>query len=323
MLKIGSIELPGNLVLSPMAGVTDAPFREIARQNGADYTISEMLTSQLDLWHTSKSQFRIQDQWISDLKILQIAGASPDVVVDAAIKCQEIGAAILEINMGCPAKKVCNVLAGSALLQNEKLVQDILTSVTKAVSIPVILKTRLGWSNEFKNINTIAKIAEDANIQAITIHGRTRSDMYNGNASYDLIAEVKQNISIPIFANGDIDSPEKAKYVLDYTKADGLYIGRAALGKPWLFKQIKDYFNFGYYTETPEKYEIRQIILKHLHYIHAHYPHPLSYRFARKHIKWYWKNLFNAEMLLSNTFVQLINSEVEQEQIDLVEQMLN
>lgn len=322
MLKIGHISLPGNLVLSPMAGVTDAPFREIARQNGADYTISEMLTSQLDLWSTPKSQMRLNDQWANGLKILQIAGASPAIVVEAAIKCEQIGADILEINMGCPAKKVCNVLAGSALLRDEILVKNILTSVTQAVSIPVTLKTRLGWDSEFKNIITIAQIAQDANIKGLTIHGRTRSDMYNGNASYDLITEVKQSLNIPVFANGDIDTPEKAKQVLDYTGADGLYIGRAALGKPWLFQQIKDYLTTGSYIQTPSIEQISSIILNHLSYIHAHYPSPLSYRFARKHIKWYWQYLFSDELVCRKMFAKFSEIESEQEQLDLVQYIL-
>lgn len=322
MLKIGNVILPGNLVLSPMAGVTDAPFREIARQCGADYTISEMLTSQLDLWGSSKSQMRLNDQWANGLKILQIAGASPAIVVEAAIKCEEIGADILEINMGCPAKKVCNVLAGSALLRDETLVRDILTSVAQAVSIPVTLKTRLGWDSEFKNILTIARIAQDANIQGLTIHGRTRSDMYNGNASYDLIAQVKQSLSIPVFANGDIDTPEKAKQVLEYTGADGLYIGRATLGKPWLFQQIKDYLMTGSYIQTPDIGQISTIIINHLGYIHTHYPEPLSYRFARKHIKWYWQYLFRDEVQCREMFSKFSNIESEQEQLDLVQYIL-
>lgn len=321
-INIGKVALPGNTVLSPMAGVTDAPFREIARQNGADYTISEMLTSQLSLWDTSKTKLRLNDRWGKTLKILQIAGASPEVVVEAAIKCEEIGADILEINMGCPAKKVCNVLAGSALLKDEQLVQTILSEVTKAVSIPVTLKTRLGWDDTLKNIVTVAKIAEDANIQGLTIHGRTRNDLYNGTASYDLIATVKQNLSIPVFANGDIDTPQKAKYVLDYTKADGLYIGRAALGRPWLFQQIKDYLATGVYVESPTQVTIKNTILQHIQYIHTHYPAPLRYRFATKHVKWYCQHLAFDLGSYKNMFTKFSISQSEQEQLDLVENLL-
>ena len=322
-LKIGKITLPGNLVLSPMAGVTDAPFRQIARQNGADYTISEMVTSQIHLWDSYKTQQRLEDRWQPQLKILQIAGASPEIIVAAAIKCEEIGADILEINMGCPAKKVCNVLAGSALLRDEPLVTNILNSVTKAISIPVILKTRLGWDDNFKNIPTIARIAEDAGIQSLTIHGRTRCDLYNGCANYDLIAQVKQQLSIPVFANGDIDSPEKAKYVLDYTQADGLYIGRGALGKPWLFQQIKDYLVSGNYIPCPDLSAIQDIIINHIENIYAHYPEILACRFARKHIKWYWQNLFSDEAECKAKFAIIAGCETKAGQIQLIQQVLS
>lgn len=320
MLKIGNVSLPGNLVLSPMAGVTDAPFRDIARQNGASYTISEMLTSQLHLWDSYKTKQRLTDEWQSALKILQIAGASPDIVVAAAIKCEEIGADIIEINMGCPAKKVCNVLAGSALLKNEQLVHNILTGVTNAVNVPVTLKTRLGWSHDFKNIVTIAKIAEDANIQGLTIHGRTRCDLYNGYASYDLIAEVKQLLSIPVFANGDIDSPEKAKYVLDYTQADGIYIGRGVLGKPWLFQQISDYLKSGSYNKIIARDKIKETVIQHIKNIYAHYPLVLACRYARKHIKWYWQNIFD-ESQSREKFAPFAESSSYSEQVELVDQV--
>ena len=323
ILNIGQVRLPGNLVLSPMAGVTDAPFRQIARQNGADYTVSEMVTSQIHLWDTYKTKQRLEDRWQPALKILQIAGASPEIIVNAAIKCEEIGADILEINMGCPAKKVCNVLAGSALLRDELLVSNILNSVTKAISIPVILKTRLGWDDNFKNIQTIARIAEDAGIQSLTIHGRTRCDLYNGSASYDLIAQVKQQLTIPVFANGDIDTPEKAKYVLDYTKADGLYIGRGALGKPWLFQQIKDYLNSGSYIVRPNLFVIQDIIINHIENIYAHYPEVLACRFARKHIKWYWQNLFTDAAVCRENFAIIAECETKAGQIQLIQQVLS
>ena len=274
-----------------MAGVTDAPFRYISRKYGVDYTVSEMITSQVSLWGTNKTKQRLQDDF-SDFdtkKVMQIVGASPHVVADAAIRCVEFGANIIEINMGCPAKKVCNILAGSALLKDEKLVGEILTRVVKAVSVPVFLKTRLGFDKNSQNILTIAKIAEDSGIQSLTIHGRTRCDLYNGEAKYELIAKVKQNSTIPIFANGDITSPEKAKYVLDYTNADGLYIGRGVLGKPWLFSQIKDYLNNGYYL-IPDIQNIRNTILEHLTCIYQHYGDYIGVRIVRKHLKWYLQN---------------------------------
>lgn len=295
MLKIGEVNLPGNIVLSPMAGITDAPFREICRRNGADYTISEMITSQVELWDTKKTQQRLTDRWETAPKIIQIAGASPEVIANAAVHCEQIGAQILEINMGCPAKKVCNVLAGSALLRDEVLVKSILIAACKAVKIPVILKTRLGWDHNQKNILTVAKIAEDSGVKSIAIHGRTRSDLYTGAATYDLIAMTKDILKIPVFVNGDIDSPEKAGEVLNYTKADGLYIGRGSLGKPWLFKQIKDYLKTGIYQSASTNY-IKNNILTHLRLIHEHYDEYTACRMARKHVKWYCQSLFKDEL---------------------------
>lgn len=280
------------IVLSPMAGVTDAPFRHIARQYGADITISEMLTAQTHLWASNKSQIRLQDNWAATdaHKIMQIAGGTPDVIADAAIQCQLHGAKAIEINMGCPAKKVCNVLAGSALLKDEKLVANILKAAVRATSLPIMLKTRLGWDETQQNILTIAKIAEDTGISSLTIHGRNRADLYNGEARYELIAKAREQLSIPVFANGDLTTPQKVKQVLDYTRANGAYIGRAALGQPWLFKQIKEYLAIGCYStiSAENKYTT---ILEHLKLIHQHYGENMGYRIARKHLKWYWQNL--------------------------------
>ena len=319
MLYIGSVRLPGNLVLSPMAGVTDAPFRDIARQMGADYTISEMITSQLHLWDSYKTKQRLEDRWNPSLKILQIAGASSEIMVDAAKKCEAIGADVLEINMGCPAKKVCNVLAGSALLRDEVLVSSILDSVVRAVSIPVILKTRLGWDNHTKNILNISKIAHNSGIKSLTIHGRTRCDLYNGDATYDMIALVKESSKIPVYANGDINTPEKAKYVLEYTKADGLYIGRGSLGKPWIFRQIKDYLAGGSYTSFSVA-EILLVIIKHINNIYLHYPEALACRYAKKHLKYYLQNLFPNDFQVK--FAKIADSGSKLEQLELIEQIL-
>ena len=323
MLKIGNITLPGNLVLSPMAGVTDAPFRMIAKQSGADYTISEMITSDQSLWNTNKTQHRLHDQWETTPKIIQIAGASPEVVAEAAIRCEQIGAELIEINMGCPAKKVCNVLAGSALLKDEDLVYKILHAATHAITIPVMLKTRIGWDHNQKNILTIAKIAEDANIQSIAIHGRTRSDLYNGSATYDLIAKVKQQLSIPVFANGDINTPEAAKYVLDYTKTDGLYIGRAALGNPWLFTQIKQYLATGTYNNLTNFCQIKDTIIQHLESIYKHYGEPMGCRMTRKHVKWYWQHLEANLENFQNDFTLFSTLETAGQQLEFVAQKLN
>ncbi len=319
MVKIANIMLPGNLVLSPMAGITDAPMRQIARQCGADYAICEMISSDASLWNNQKTQIRLKGGDTHLPRIIQIAGASADVIADAAKKCQNIGADILEINMGCPAKKVCNVLAGSALLKDELLVSNILNSVVKSVQIPVILKTRLGWNNANKNILTISKIAEAAGIASITIHGRTRQDLYNGCASYDLIAEVKQQSRIPVFANGDITTPEIAKYVLDYTKADGLYIGRGALGNPWLFQQIKDYLAHGSYCKQVDFTVIMELIQQHLTLIYTHYGEIIGTRMSRKHIKWYLQYMFaNDKATYQEMLSKFSVSESKYEQMDLI-----
>jgi len=302
-----------------MAGITDAPFRHISRKYGADLTISEMLTAQTNLWGSAKSQQRLHDAFAHDdkHKIIQIAGASVDVIADAVMHCQSMGASAIEINMGCPAKKVCNVLAGSALLKDEKLVANILKSAVTTAQIPVMLKTRLGWDDNQQNILTIAKIAEDCGITSLTIHGRNRCDLYNGEARYELIAKAKQQLSIPVFANGDLTTPEKVKQVLDYTGADGVYIGRATLGQPWIFKQIKEYLATGSYSEisSHNKYTT---ILEHLRYIYQHYGETMGHRIARKHIKWYWQKL-----LLPNEDLVAINQiESSAAQYELVQSIL-
>lgn len=275
------------LVISPMAGVTDAPFRHIAIQNGADYGISEMITSQTHLWDSQKTQNRLRIETGDNTKrIIQIAGTNPNEIATAAKLCADSGAEAIEINMGCPAKKVCNVLAGSALLKDEALVANILHAAVKAVPIPIYLKTRLGWDQQNKNILTIANIAEDAGISSLAIHGRTRADMYNGEASFELIAQVKHCLTIPVFANGDITTVQIAKQVLDYTSADGLYIGRGSLGQPWLFQQIRDYIATGSMQSYTDD-QIKHIIIQHITSIHQHYGDYMGVRFARKHMKWY------------------------------------
>lgn len=291
-----------------MAGVTDAPFRHLATKLGADYAISEMITSQTHLWQSNKTTRRLKSNFIETPKIIQIGGASPDVVADGARACAEdAGADIIEINMGCPAKKVCNVLAGSALLRDEKLVADILAAAVSVVKIPVYLKTRLGWDNDNRNILTIAKIAEECGIQSLTIHGRTRCDYYNGSASYNLIAEAKANSKIPVFANGDIDTPAKALAVWKLTQTNGLYIGRGALGQPWLFQQIKDYIQSGSFKQ-PDLEFILNLMLEHTELIHQHYGDVLGVRIARKHIKWYLEanaNLFSERETKFAHFAQI------------------
>lgn len=303
------------LVISPMAGVTDAPFRDIAIQCGADYGISEMVTSQVDLWQSNKTQARLKSHFMEKPKIIQIAGASSEVISNAAKAAQCLGADAIEINMGCPAKKVCNVLAGSALLRDEKLVINILSAAVESVSIPIYLKTRLGWDHQDKNILQIAKFAEDCGVQSLAIHGRTRSDFYNGHAEYDLIARVKQNVKIKIFANGDISTPEKAAEVLKLTASDGLYIGRGALGKPWLFQQIRDYLLTGSYQNYEREFILNHMI-QHLNLIHQHYDGIAGVRFARKHIKWYLQantSVFGTSAPLFEQFATLEDSVLQAE----------
>lgn len=269
-----------------MAGVTDAPFRKLAIKHGADYGVMEMITSQTHLWNHDKTQRRLKADFIERPKIIQIAGASSDVIAEAAKACLTHNPDAIEINMGCPAKKVCNVLAGSALLKDELLVAQILQSAVAAVTIPIYLKTRLGWNHDNKNIVKIAQVAEEAGIQSLAIHGRTRADMYTGVANYDLIAEVKSRVQIPVFANGDIDSAQKAYEVLSYTKADGLYIGRGALGRPWLFEEIRNYCRAEEAT-VYSKEDIIKIMTQHISDIYEHYGDFMGVRLARKHVKWY------------------------------------
>lgn len=282
---------PNLLVLSPMAGITDKPFRQIAKQFGADYTVSEMMTSDPSLQHTHKTAQRRDHTGESGIIAVQIAGSDPAQLAQAARDNVAHGAQIIDINMGCPAKKVCNVLAGSALLQNEKLVEQILRAVVRAVDVPVTLKTRLGWDSENRNILTIAKIAEQAGIAAIAIHGRTRTQMYNGHAEYDLIAQVKQNLTLPVWVNGDITTPQKAAAVLTQTAADGVFIGRGAQGNPWIFNDIRHYLATGSLPAALDYAAASETVLAHLTAMHDFYGATAGHRIARKHIAWYTAHL--------------------------------
>ena len=318
-IKIGSYTLPNNLFLAPMAGVTDRPFRQLCRRLGAGMAVSEMITANKMLWASKKSLLRANHIGEPEPRSIQIAGADPEMLAEAAQHNVKQGAHIIDINMGCPAKKVCNVMAGSALLQNEKLVSKILESVVKAVDVPVTLKIRTGWDSEHRNGLTIAKIAEQSGIQALAVHGRTRACAYKGNAEYDTIAEIKSALSIPIIANGDITDPEKAKFILDYTQADGLMIGRAAQGNPWIFRQINHYLEHGEHISTPPVYEVHQILTEHMHALYAFYGDYTGVRMARKHIAWYSKGLRNG-----NPFRQQMNTfELPQQQLDFTEQFFN
>lgn len=291
-VKIGPYSLKNNLIVAPMAGVTDRPFRQLCKRLGAGMAVSEMVTSNSLLYGSEKTRRRANHQGETEPKSVQIAGAEPAMLAEAARYNVDNGAQIIDINMGCPAKKVCNVMAGSALMKDELLVARILEAVVKAVpGVPVTLKTRLGWNSENLNVPMVAKIAEQSGIQALAIHGRTRCQGYSGDANYALIAEVKQSLRIPVIANGDIATPEKAKHVLDNTGADAIMIGRAAQGRPWIFREIDHYLKTGRHLPPPEVTEIHQVLLGHLDDLYGFYGELAGVRVARKHISWYTKGL--------------------------------
>ncbi len=277
--------------MAPMAGVTDRPFRTLCKYFGAGHAVSEMMTSDKTLRMSKKSLYRANfDGELAPISA-QIAGSDPQDLAEAARYQVANGAQIVDINMGCPAKKVCNRLAGSALLQDEDLVARILDTVVAAVDVPVTLKTRLGYLNGHENIMRVAKRAEDAGIAALALHGRTREDMYLNTARYSLIKDVKDMLNIPVIANGDIDSPEKAKYVLDYTGADAIMIGRAAQGRPWIFREIAHYLKTGQYLDAPSITEVKDVLLGHLAELYEFYGEYSGCRISRKHIAWYTKGL--------------------------------
>jgi len=283
------------LFVAPMAGVTDRPFRQLCKQLGAGLAVSEMVTSNSLLYGSAKTRRRANHDGEVEPISVQIAGADPAMMAEAAKYNVDEGAQIIDINMGCPAKKVCNVMAGSALMQNEALVAKIVEAVVNAVpNTPVTLKFRTGWNRDNRNAPAIAHIAQESGIRAIAIHGRTRADQYMGEAEYDTIADVKSRVSIPVIANGDITSPQKAKFVLDYTQADGVMIGRAAQGKPWLFREIEHFLATGTLLPPPKVAEIHAILRGHLADLYAFYGEQTGIKIARKHIGWYTKGLVGA-----------------------------
>ena len=290
-MKIGPHVLRNNLFVAPMAGVTDRPFRQLCKRFGAGMAVSEMVASNSLLWGSEKTRRRANHEGEPDPISVQIAGADPKMMADAASYNVGQGAQIIDINMGCPAKKICNVMAGSALLKDEALVGRILEAVVKAVEVPVTLKFRTGWDQNNKNALTVARIAAESGIQLLSIHGRTRACGYTGHAEYDTIAEVKGATRLPVVANGDITTPQKAKYVLDYTKADGIMIGRAAQGRPWIFREIEHYLKTGAQLPPPLVSEIHQVLIAHLHDLYAFYGTDTGVKIARKHISWYTKGL--------------------------------
>ncbi|MDC0500362.1 tRNA dihydrouridine synthase DusB [Burkholderiales bacterium] len=290
-MKIGPHLLESPVIAAPMAGVTDQPFRNLCRKLGAALAVSEMVTSNTKLWKSKKTQFRLNHIGEDAPRAVQIAGTNPLQMAEAAKLNADLGAEIIDINMGCPAKKVCKAAAGSALLRDEPLVASILHTVVTSVDIPVTLKIRTGWSEESKNAIQIAKIAEEHGIQALTIHGRTRNDFFNGVAEYETIAEVKSEIKIPIIANGDIDSPKKAFEVLKFTHADAVMIGRAAQGNPWIFREIAHYLRTKEEMPLPTINERKDILLEHLGELYNFYGEERAVRLARKHVSWYLGDL--------------------------------
>jgi len=313
-LKIGPYTLDSPFVLAPMAGITDKPFRKLCRHFGAGMTTSEMTTADTSLWQTPKSKYRLDLDLGSEPVAVQIAGSDPEQLALAAQACVDRGAQIIDINMGCPAKKVCRKLAGSALMKDEKLVEDILTSVVAAVDVPVTLKIRTGWDPEHKNGSVIARIAEDAGIQSLAVHGRTRACRYKGDAEYETIARIKESLSIPVLANGDLTTPEKSLEVLRLTNADGLMIGRGAQGRPWIFRELKLFLQNDNQKPPLDKTELRDIMLGHLDDLHRFYGQKRGVRVARKHLTWYCDNLANADEFR----YRAVRVDSASEQLDLI-----
>lgn len=291
MFNIGKYDIASATVLAPMAGVTDLPFRQLCRQFGAGLTVSEMVTADTRLWNTEKSRLRLPHADEPSPRIVQIAGGDPDMLANAAAENVLLGAQIIDINMGCPAKKVCKKAAGSALLQDERLVARILEAVVKAVNVPVTLKIRTGWNTDNRNGINIAHIAEASGIQALAVHGRTRACKFEGHAEYDTIAAIAQHVAIPVMANGDITTPRQAREILSYTGAAAIMIGRAAQGKPWIFRDINHFLATGNDLPPPETNEIKTTLCQHVANLHQHYGDFKGVRIARKHVGWYLETL--------------------------------
>ena len=317
-IRIGDMEFSNRLALAPMAGISDPPFRRLCSQLGATMTPSEMITADTRLWKSKKSQRRLSAWRNKTPQIIQIAGFDPDMLASAALKAQNQGASIIDINMGCPAKKVCRRLAGSALLRDPNLVRRILQQVISRLTIPVTLKIRTGWCPESRNGVEIARIAEDCGVAALTVHGRTRACKFSGHAEYETIRQIKKSVSIPIIANGDIDSPEKAKSVLDYTSADAIMVGRGARGNPWIFSKINSYLSDTLQPELPF-ISVRDIILAHLDSLYSFYGEFTGVRVGRKHLTWYFQHQNSARDFRQ----RIVRVETAQEQLKLTQFFLD
>src|SRR5271157_3781214 len=318
-IKIGPYSLPSRVLLAPMAGVTDRPFRNLCRRFGAGLAASEMLSADVRLWGTPKSRRRMDHSGEPSPCVVQIAGFDPSMMADAARRSIDAGAQIIDINMGCPAKKVCNRSAGSALLQDEPLVARILHSVVRAVAAPVTLKTRTGWDPHHKNGVRIAKIAADSGIQALAIHGRTRTDMYQGNAEHETVAAIKALVRIPVFANGDIDSADHARRILQETGCDGIMIGRAAQGRPWIFDEVNFFLATGELRADLPQQKVRDIMRAHLEDLYAFYGDASGVRVARKHLSWYCRQHPGQDSLRE----RLMRIETTREQLSAVAELFD
>ncbi len=313
-MNIGPHILANNLFAAPMAGVTDRPFRQLCRRLGAGYAVSEMVTSRRELWNSLKTSRRANHEGEPGPIAVQIAGTDAAMMAEAAAYNVDRGAQIIDINMGCPAKKVCNKWAGSALMQDETLAIAIAQAVVQACAphnVPVTLKMRTGWCQAERNAVQLARAFEDAGVQMLTVHGRTREQGYGGHAEYDTIAAVKAAVGVPVVANGDITTPEKARDVLTYTGADAIMIGRAAQGRPWIFREVAHFLATGTHLAPPLVAEVRRLLLAHLQDHYTLYGEFTGVRSARKHIGWYVKSLpggadFRARMnLIENCEEQL------------------
>ncbi len=286
-MKIGPYQLENNVMLAPMAGITDLPFRQLCCRMGAGLAVSEMVSANPKVWNTDKSKRRLVSNNERGIRSVQIAGSDPQELANAAMMNADNGAQIIDINMGCPAKKVNKKLAGSALLKEPALVEQIIQSVVEAVDVPVTLKIRTGWCENTRNGIEIAKIAQHNGIQSLAVHGRTRNDFYKGDAEYETIKAIKSAVSIPVVANGDITTVEKAEQVLEHTKADAIMIGRGAQGNPWIFREINHFLATGKHLQAPSTDEVRSVLLEHVNDLHNFYGDFMGVRFARKHVSWY------------------------------------
>jgi tRNA-dihydrouridine synthase B len=310
-VKIGPYTLTSNVVLAPMAGVTDKPFRMLCRRFGAGLAPSEMLSADIRLWDTVKSRRRMDHSGEPSPRVVQIAGYDPSMMADAARRNVDAGAEIIDINMGCPAKKVCNRLAGSALMQDETLVAAILDSVVQSVAAPVTLKIRTGWNPANKNAARIAQIAERSGVQALSVHGRTRTDMFRGAAEHETVRTIKAQVKIPVFVNGDIDTPESARDVLAFTGCDGVMIGRAAQGRPWIFDEVNFFVRTGEIRPALVLENVRDIMRAHLEELYDFYGDATGVRVARKHLSWYFRQHPGQDALRS----RLMDIETPREQL--------